>query len=518
VTADLPKVTVPVQDRILLHLLEQDEHADRFVAPGNMTRDGIAEACALHPPNVSRAMRTLLRDARVSEHLRSVEGEERRRKVWQLTDTGRRAAEERRQALRETPVLVRDQDGTLLELPAREVDERLDADIGLLRTLMHAQHEGVLTYGDIRFGLIRRGREGAAAASPPGRLRMMAGAHATYDTVPPRPRRVRGRDEERASLDAWYDERRPCLVVHGIAGIGKSTLVADWLAGLMDHDEHLSVCWYPCQPWDTVVGLATSLLHRFGIDEDHDPYDLVATLPMQPGARMDVDQWRRRLLAYVTDAATIRDRFEGARGGPPPYWLVVIDDAHHLKAQGAEFYGALLSLATKAPIRLLMISRTTMDFYDQRDVHTRDLVRELPLEGLGLEVVRGWLAEVGGDGPDAAEVLERTGGHPLALELLELYGDVIHGDWLRFLDQEILASLPEEERGLLATLACAEAPIPWSRLAEAVEWDGLPPQRLLDHGLLLDLPEGMWLHEALRERLLREVGSTMDERRAALGP
>jgi len=33
---------------------------------------------------------------------------------------------------------------------------------------------------------------------------------------------------------------------------------------------------------------------------------------------------------------------------------------------------------------------------------------------------------------------------------------------------------------------------------------------------LLDLPEGMWLHEALRERLLREVGSTMDERRAAL--
>ncbi len=201
-TADLPKVTVPVQDRILLHLLEQDEHADRFVAPGHLTRDGIAEACALHPPNVSRAMRTLLRDARVSEHLRTIEGEERRRKVWQLTDTGRRAAQERRRALRDTPVLVRDQDGTLLELPAREVDERLDADIGLLRTLMHAQHEGVLTYGDIRFGLIRRARDGAGASPPPGRLRMMAGAHATYDTAARKVARHGAREDGRPSAQA----------------------------------------------------------------------------------------------------------------------------------------------------------------------------------------------------------------------------------------------------------------------------------------------------------------------------
>ena len=99
---------------------------------------------------------------------------------------------------------------------------------------------------------------------------------------------------------------------------------------------------------------------------------------------------------------------------------------------------------------------------------------------------------------------------------MELYGDVIHGDWLRFLDQEILAALPEEEREMLATLACAETPVPWTTLASAVGWDGPPPARLIDHGLLLELPEGMWLHEALRERLLREVGEAMRARRKAL--
>jgi len=34
--------------------------------------------------------------------------------------------------------------------------------------------------------------------------------------------------------------------------------------------------------------------------------------------------------------------------------------------------------------------------------------------------------------------------------------------------------------------------------------------------LLIDLEEGMWLHEALRERLLRDVGSSQERRKASL--
>jgi hypothetical protein len=102
------------------------------------------------------------------------------------------------------------------------------------------------------------------------------------------------------------------------------------------------------------------------------------------------------------------------------------------------------------------------------------------------------------------------------LELLELYGQPTHEDWLRFLDEEILTRLPDQDKELLATLAVAEAPVPWETLADAVGWDGAPPASLLKHGLLLELEEGMWLHEALRERLLREVGSTKSERKARL--
>jgi len=244
---------------------------------------------------------------------------------------------------------------------------------------------------------------------------------------------------------------------------------------------------------------------------------LIETLPLAPGGKINVDAWRRRLLTYLTDARTIRERFKDEAGGPPPYWLIVLDDVHHLEDQAKDLLGALLQISTKAPLRLVFISRTTLKIYDRRDVHTRGLVQEYPVSGLSLEETKAWLKDL--DHPSQAEADEvhaATGGHPLALELLELYGQPTHNDWLRFLDEEILTSLPEHEQDLLATLALADKPMPWKSLAKAVGWDGVPPQNLLKHGLLIDLEEGMWLHEALRERLLRDVGSSQERRKASL--
>ena len=142
----------------------------------------------------------------------------------------------------------------------------------------------------------------------------------------------------------------------------------------------------------------------------------------------------------------------------------------------------------------------------------------MPLSGLSLVATGAWISSLDVEQKTPiSDVHAATGGHPLALELLEIYGQPTHGDWLRFLDEEILTTLPEREQNLLATLALAKKPMPWERLAKAVQWEGKPPQNLLKHGLLIDLEEGMWLHEALRERLLREVGSAQTRRKQRLG-
>ena len=85
-------------------------------------------------------------------------------------------------------------------------------------------------------------------------------------------------------------------------------------------------------------------------------------------------------------------------------------------------------------------------------------------------------------------------------------------DWLRFLDEEILNVLPNDHRELLSILAVSDKPIPWHTLARAAGVDGSPPKQLIERGLMIELDGGLWLHEALRSRLLREAGKPISER------
>ena len=514
------RVSLSVNDRVLLHLLENDHQADHFIVTPAITRPGIAESCGLHPPNVSRAIRPILRQGFVSEHTRQIRGESRRQKTWQLTPLGREEIKGRLSSIKETNILVRDRDGKMLEVTAGEAAERLDSNLSLLQVLMMTIAEGMLQYGDIRLGRIEKG-DGKPL---PGRLQVLAGAHSTYHIRAPDTRAVHGREEERTSLDEWYTGREPALVVSGIAGCGKTTLVSHWLNARLDAEPNLRVMYYPCQPWDSTIGIATSILHRLGIESkgstEWDPYGILEALPMSPSGKFDIDMYRRRLTAYLTDPEKLREKvFEGLeeKSKTPPYILLVLDDVHNVEDEAEHLLGSLLQVADQTPLRMLLISRTSLSFYDRRDVHTRGLVSEISLRGLTLEEIEEWIAEFDAPSPPKPEEVHRmTGGHPLAVELLEMYGSIMHGDWLRFLDEEILDVLPDEHRDLLAYLAVAERPVEWGVLAEVCGLDGKPPSELLNRGLIVELEDGLWLHEAMRERLLREVGEAMDERKEKL--
>ena len=504
------RVNVAVSDRILLHLWEQDHQADHYIVTFEMTRPGIAEICALHLPNVSRTMRDLISEGLVSEHTRSIRGEDRRQKTWQLTDEGRKNARNRIEKLRTIKILVRDSKGKLLELRADEASKKLRTELTLLQVLMHAQHEGVLNFGDIRFGAIVRSEE----KNQPGSLSLLSGAHSTYHTHPPDTREVHGRISEREVIDRWYNSNIPMFVLSGIAGSGKTTLVSFWMKNFLATGKEIKAMYYPCQPWDTSLGIATSLLHRIGVgseDNSSDPYGILESLPLKPGAIFNIDMFRRRLTAHLLDEKKLLE-------DDASNIIIILDDVHNIGTNGSNFFGSLLQVAESTAMRLFLISRSNLAFYDRRDVHTRGRVEELILSGLNLDEIKDWVEglDISSNSP-IEEIFTATGGHPLALELLEIYGNTLHEDWLRFLDEEILDVLPSDHRELLALLAVSDTPVPWSTLAKASNFDGMPPKNLIEKGLMLELENGMWLHEALRSRLLREVGAPLDERTRKLG-
>ena len=237
------RVNVSVSDRILAHLWEQDHQADHYLVTFEMTRPGIAEVCALHLPNVSRSMRELISDGLVSEHTRAVRGEERRQKTWQLTEEGRKNARNSIEKLRSMKILIRDKKGKLLEIRADEASKKLQTELTLLQVLMHAQHEGVLNFGDIRFGAIIRSEEKIT----PGSISLLSGAHSTYHTRPPETREVHGRSLEKEIINKWYQSKTPMFVLSGIAGCGKTTLVSFWMGNLFSSNNNIQATGIPSQ-------------------------------------------------------------------------------------------------------------------------------------------------------------------------------------------------------------------------------------------------------------------------------
>ena len=320
---------------------------------------------------------------------------------------------------------------------------------------------------------------------------------------------MHGRSLEKKAIDEWYKSETPMFVLSGIAGCGKTTLTSFWIDSMISSGKDIHAMYYPCQPWDSSLGIATSLLHRIGIGSDDklsDPYGVLESLPLKPGASFNIDLFRRRLIAHLLDEKEILEV-------KPSDLFVILDDVHNIGPEGDHLFGALLQISEVTSMRLFLISRTNLAFYDRRDVHTRGKVEELILTGLTLEEIVDWIDQLNlpNDAP-AEEIYAATGGHPLAVELLEIYGNTLHRDWLRFLDEEILDVLPHDHRELLAFLAVAEKPVPWKTLAKVSQFNGKPPTSLLERGLMLELEDGMWLHEALRSRLLREVGTSLEER------
>ena len=494
------RVSISVIDRIILHLWEQDHQADHYLVSYELTRPGIAEVCALHPPNVSRTMREIMNNGWVTEHTRAIIDEERRQKTWQLTEYGRKEAIARVSTLRSIKVILRDRNNDLLEVKADEAASHLQADLTLLQILMHAQHEGVLNFGDIRFGNIVKSRQ----TKKPGSITMLTGAHSTYHTKTPDIRTVHGRKLEKLNLDKWYNSNTSLLVLSGIAGCGKTTLVSSWVNDLINSNSNSELMYYPCQPWDTTIGIAASLLHRLGIhshQESEDPYNVLDAIPFKPGGILNIDLYRRRLVAHLSNKEKLRKIILNEI-------IIILDDVHNIDSSNHNFFGMLLQVAEETQIRLIMISRTNLTFYDRRDVHTRNRVKELALSGLSFEEISDWLKSfTTSNKAPLEEIYQATGGHPLAVELLELYGKTLHEDWLRFLDEEILNVMPEDHRELLAILAVSSRPVPWPILAAAANIDGKPPKEILERGLMLELSDGMWIHEALRARLLRETGT-----------
>ena len=78
----IPLQALPVDKRILLHIMEYTRFESQFEVPFAISQEGIANAIGIRRDNVPRAMKELKSSGLVVERVARVEGVYRKRKVY----------------------------------------------------------------------------------------------------------------------------------------------------------------------------------------------------------------------------------------------------------------------------------------------------------------------------------------------------------------------------------------------------------------------------------------------------
>lgn len=154
------------KDRILLHLLEFAKYAESPEVPPAMTQAGIALASWIDDRHIPQNIRPLLQEGLVRGRTVHIKGGTQRRKVYDLTDSGRLTAARLREAVRAEPVQVRDGSGVHESTVSQVLQE-----VGGTRSLLEIAHESVET-GVVDLSTLVSPAETTAEIVPPEGLRL----------------------------------------------------------------------------------------------------------------------------------------------------------------------------------------------------------------------------------------------------------------------------------------------------------------------------------------------------------
>ncbi|HYS99442.1 MAG TPA: tetratricopeptide repeat protein [Thermoplasmata archaeon] len=438
----MPGVTVG--ERILVHLSGFLRHADAYECPVDMTQDGIAASLSISRAHVALELKRLKTTGKVAERMAHVANARSRRKVYDLTPAGQEVARRMREHAKGRAVTLLGPEGR------REVagHEAIDA----LRRAGLRESEAVQRI--LAADVVEILRPAAKPSPAPGRAFF-------------------GRAMEITALRDWLaSDTRPVAIVIGVAGIGKSALLATLVGS-----EARPTCVRRVYAHDDAHGLLSSFA------------DFLAR------------QGRRRLRAVLvrpaydpTEAiAVLREDLAG--------YVVVVDDLHASPAADA----LLKSLLERPPAaKILVASRTQPSFYERPDL-LRGAILEMRLEGLDEPAATELLAAKGASLPhDALErVIAATRGHPLALELFAASGlDAGAVETERYILETVLEELDDASEAILRTFAILRRP---ARSPEALGATVAQIRRLVRRALLHHREDGYQLHDLVKEFFVRRM-------------
>lgn len=434
------QVVISQKKRFLLYLDRFDKFTTAWEVPFGVSQDGIGEALGILINNVSRTLSSLVTEDLVYSRLAHVQGIVRRRRVYFLTQNGRKEVEELKSKLNETIIPYKTREGTLEESPILRVREMVSRDIH--RPVSEFDVAEYLRKRDILFiDEFSRFIEKKISKSKEEEPTPRSLVHLISDM--PSVSIFVGRKKELDDLRQWKESPgKPIIVTQGIAGIGKSALTAKFA---MEYQDKTNLFWYRFHEWDSPRNLADDLSRFLS----------------ECGRKQMISRLRGKKSLDITEFVNLlMDETQGLSA------LLFFDDMQKANTQMLSFLSLVVERwKNPADLGIVIVSRELGKFYDGRDAHVRKVIREMILSGLDEGQSKELL------GPKFAEkwreIHSFTKGHPLFLELLKLSTKLeLTHDINSFLEHEVLAGLDVKEKKILEKLSVFRYPVPIPNILE----------------------------------------------------
>ena len=235
-------ISIPVDKRILLHIMEYSKFDNEFEVPFAISQEGIARAIGIRRDNIPRAVKDLKNEGLVIERVARVTGVYRKRKVYFLTDQGFEYIREMRAKILATEVMIKDK-GELKPVKLSEIKTKIKNSnpLGLMEILNRISYDNVLDLKDLEE---KSSTEEQKRIQAPKLFGAPAGKVQFVEEIfeAPTPRYFVGRSKELGQVIGWLQsEEHKIVVVYGIPGIGKTTLAS---RVLRDFSGKKHIFWY----------------------------------------------------------------------------------------------------------------------------------------------------------------------------------------------------------------------------------------------------------------------------------
>ncbi len=468
-----------VQERILLHLRDYIDHADKVEVPFALSQMGIANAVAIARSNVPRAIAGMREQGHLIERQAHVTGVSRKRKAYFLTEEGANIANDIWAKVSTQPVRLVHPDGRSETLELAQALEATELPLRHVDFLRYLDDTGTVDLSTLSAELIERDLSKHIEKQLVTSLNDL-----------PRIRRFFGREAEIDSMVALLEGHSSSILIPGIAGIGKTAL-AGKLLERFTHQRNL--LYHRCQDWEGSRAFFEATSEWLSALGHNDLSDYLAVTPV-PQASM-----------------TVNLIVEGLRDSPA---LIVIDDLH--KVGDETLISALRALTLRIPeldnAGLVMFSRSFRMVVPEADSSGRIVTLVMPLEGLDQESSRQILTAMPNlEMTQFLHIYTLSRGHPLVLELINRgsVGDTFHATLEAFVEQEIFSRLSGPEKRLLGAIAVFREPMPLEAISDIdAETDLL--DGLVEKGLARQADSDNYdVHDLVREFLTRSMDESL---------